>query len=165
MNISLLQWNIWYGEDIRNVAAFLRDHKTDIICLQELTLGHPRQPEKDTPAYLGECLNYDYYYKDLVLSATDGEKIYWADGIFSRFPIVNKRHIWTNQPQKGGGYDDEYRVYVEVTVDVEGKHLVVGTTHMAYTHRFESTPVKSGKPTYWLRSCLSTKNDLFLRAT
>lgn len=38
MRLTLLQWNIWYKEDIRNIAVFLREHPADVICLQELTI-------------------------------------------------------------------------------------------------------------------------------
>lgn len=38
MKLSVLQWNVWYKEDIRNIAKFLREHPADVICLQELTI-------------------------------------------------------------------------------------------------------------------------------
>ncbi len=142
MTFSVLQWNIWYKEDIRNIGKFLESHKADIICLQELSLNHPLQTIKDTPAYIAEQLGYNYYHKELPIESTEGEPITLANGIFSRFPITSKRFTWINQPEQSGGPEDEYRAYVEVLIDVEGKEARAGTTHMSYTHRFESTANK-----------------------
>lgn len=142
MNISLLQWNIWYKEDIKKITDFLKKQKADIICLQELTINSKDQSIKDTPKYIAEQLGYNYYCKELPLEATDGTKMMLANGIFSRFPIIEKKFSWINQPKGRGGYDDEYRAYVEVVFDVSGQNICVGTTHMSYTHRFEPTPNK-----------------------
>lgn len=65
-----------------------------------------------------------------------------ANGILTRFPITREKFAWINQPMAGGGYEDEYRVYVEAGITIEGSELNVGTTHMSYTHKFESTPEK-----------------------
>jgi endonuclease/exonuclease/phosphatase family metal-dependent hydrolase len=139
---SLLQWNIWFKEDIHNVVQFLKDNPTDIICLQELTKNHPVQSGLDTPAFIAEQLGYNYYHKEIPLRDYDGKTILIANGIFSRFPITDSHFVWINETTGGGGYDDEYRAYVEVTLDVDDKPLHVGTTHMSYTHAFEPTPNK-----------------------
>ncbi len=142
MEITILQWNIWYQEDIRNVTTFLRQHPADMICIQELSINLPEQSVPDTPKYIAETLGYNYYYKDLPLNSTDGKVIAWADGVFSKFPITNKRFVWINKPKGKGGYDDEYRAYVEITVEIGGKELTVATTHMSYTDRFHETANK-----------------------
>jgi endonuclease/exonuclease/phosphatase family metal-dependent hydrolase len=142
MTVSVLQWNIWYNEDLRNIARFLKAQPADVLCLQELAINFKNQTIQDGPAYIAEQLGYEYFYKGLPLENTEGATMMWADGIFSRFPIVEKRWAWTNEPLGGGGYGDEYRTYVEVVLDVEGRELTVGTTHMSYTHRFEETPAK-----------------------
>jgi endonuclease/exonuclease/phosphatase family metal-dependent hydrolase len=137
-----MQWNAWYQEDIDNVVKLIREHQPDIVCLQELTIGFPGRAVKDTPAYLAEQLGYNYYHKELPIESTDGSKIMLANGIFSRFPISDQRFAWINQPKAGGGYSDEYRAYVEVTLDISGRPLSVGTTHMSYTHAFQDTEGK-----------------------
>ncbi len=142
MEITVLQWNIWYAEDIHNITQFLLEHPADIICVQELAINHPNQPVVDTPKYLAEKLGYNYHYKHLPLNTTDGTPIMWADGIFTKFPITNKRFVWINQPKGKGGYDDEYRAYVEITVEIGGKELTVATTHMSYTDGFYETANK-----------------------
>lgn len=142
MNISIMQWNIWYLEDIRDVAKLLNVIKPDMCCLQELTIDHPVQIIKNTPKYLADQMGYHFFAKELPIETTDGQKVMLANGIFSRFPISSSRFAWINQPKRGGGYDDEYRAYVEATLEVEGQVVTIGTTHMSYTHRFEGTQGK-----------------------
>lgn len=140
LGLTILQWNIWYKEDIRNIAAFLKAHPADIICLQELTRGY-QKVESDTIAYIAKVLGYDYHFQEM-----PGESSWTqANAIFSKFPIVAKRSEWINEPTGAGGYDDEYRCYIEVNVDVNGKELTIGTTHMSYTHGFQPTARKTGE--------------------
>jgi endonuclease/exonuclease/phosphatase family metal-dependent hydrolase len=142
MILSILHWNIWYEEDARNIATALKEHPADIVCLQELSIGYPGGAIHDVPAYLAEQLGYHSYYKELPIESTDGSKLTLADGIFSKYPIKDSRYTWINQPKAGGGYNDEYRVYVEIDVEIEGKKLTVATSHMSYTDRFEPTESK-----------------------
>jgi endonuclease/exonuclease/phosphatase family metal-dependent hydrolase len=139
-----MQWNIWYKEDLTNVVNLLKEYNPDIICLQELTIN-PKADIQHAPAFIAEQLGYQYYHKELPIESTDGGKIMLANGIFSRFPISKKDFAWINQPKGGGGYDDEYRAYVEVELDVNGNHISVGTTHMSYTHKFQPTPNKKAE--------------------
>jgi len=142
--ISLLQWNILYSEPIDHIAEFLLQHKPDIICLQELTIGAPGQTVHDTPAYLAKALGYHYHTKELPIVGTDGTRMLLANGIFSRFPLTNQTSAWINEPSDdAGGFNNEYRAYIEATLELsDGKTLTIGTTHMSYTHRFEPTPAK-----------------------
>ena len=34
--MKLLQWNIWYKEDISNIAKELKRIDADVVCIQEL---------------------------------------------------------------------------------------------------------------------------------
>jgi endonuclease/exonuclease/phosphatase family metal-dependent hydrolase len=142
MQFSILQWNVWYKEPVQHIATFLKDHPADVVCLQELTIDHPEQSIANTPAYVAKELGFRYFHKEIPIESTDGSRIMLANGIFSRFPIAKKRAVFINQPRTGGGYDDEYRAYVEVTLKINGGELSVGTIHMSYTHAFEPTPNK-----------------------
>jgi endonuclease/exonuclease/phosphatase family metal-dependent hydrolase len=139
MQISILQWNAWYDEDINNVVRFLKEHPADIICLQELVI----HKNKNSPKYIANQLGYNFYDYALPISSTDGEKIMLANGIFSRFPITTKRFVLTEESSGVGGYNDESRSYIEVTLDISGKEMTVATTHMSYTHKFEATESKN----------------------
>lgn len=157
MTLTLLQWNIWYKEDIRNVAQFLREHPADVICLQELTIqdipeiGH-------TPDYIAKQLGYHHFYKEIDLG---DNKIKLANGIFSRYPIVATNWQWINEASGTGHYDDENRAYVEATLDVNGQKVTVATTHMSYTNAFVSTPRKK-QETQQLVDILKVKQNNFI---
>lgn len=147
IDFSILQWNVWYKEDPDNIVRLLKEQNADIICLQELTIN-PSAPVQNVPEYLAAQLDYNVRFKELPIESTDGKKIAIANGILSRFPIVDFRTVWINEPNgsgSDGGYDNEYRVYVEVTLAIHGRRITVGTTHMSYTHKFVATPNKKAE--------------------
>jgi endonuclease/exonuclease/phosphatase family metal-dependent hydrolase len=157
MKVSILQWNIWYKEDIHNIVKFLQKNPADIICLQELTRNyHTTEPE--TIQYIAKSLGYNYHFQEIVL---DDERWTQANGIFTRFPITSGRSQWINEPIGSGSYDDEYRAYIEVTIEAEGKKLEVGTTHMSYTRGFENNPCKE-QETDKLASIVADKKRNFI---
>lgn len=145
MNVKLLQWNIWYKEDIRNIAKEIKRISPDIVCLQELTVNHEDQEIKDTIKHVAETLDYNYYAPLIPLRELEDQELSLANGIFTKFPIKSQRRVWINEPKGEGGYDDEYRAYVEVVLDIDGQDLTVGTVHMSYTHRFEVTEPKKAE--------------------
>jgi endonuclease/exonuclease/phosphatase family metal-dependent hydrolase len=154
MKISILQWNIWYKEDIQNIAEFLQAHPADIICLQELTRDYAKQRTADTTKYISEKLGYAYYAEAM----RPNDEWIQCNAIFSRFPITDKYATWINEPIGTGGIDDEYRAYVEATLDVNGTEIAVGTTHMSYTHKFITTPRKEEEADK-LCAALTRKNE------
>ena len=157
MNISILQWNTWYKEENQNIVRFLEENPADVICLQELTV-EPNKNNGNLPKYIAEELGYHYYCKEIDLG--DG-KINIANGIFSRYPIVASQTKWINEPTGTGHYDDEYRAYVEVTLDIDGKEVTVATTHMSYTNAFAYTPRKE-QEVKRLIDILHTKKNSFI---
>lgn len=138
MRVTILQWNVWVNEDIHNIAAFLTQNPADIICLQELTLHKANQSEDNTPKFIAAQLGYHYFAAEMPWN--EPAKI--AVGIFSKYPILTSRSVYINEPTGSGGFDDEHRTYAEVTLDLDGRHVTVGTTHMSYTHRFRVTARK-----------------------
>jgi endonuclease/exonuclease/phosphatase family metal-dependent hydrolase len=139
VNISILQWNVWYKEDIHNIAKFLKETNADVVCLQELTIDSPEQTVQNTVSFIAEQLGYDYAHQDITFEDDDTKL---ANAVFSRFPITKKDSAWINKPTGTNHYDDEYRAYVEVTLDIDGTELIVGTVHMSYTDAFEPTDRK-----------------------
>lgn len=138
MKVSILQWNIWYKEDIQNIAEFLLAHPTDVICLQELTRDYAKQQTTDTVQYIADKLGYAYFAEAM----RPNDEWVQCNAIFSHFPIKDTYSTWINEPIGTGGIDDEHRAYVEASLDINGVELVVGTTHMSYTDMFISTPRK-----------------------
>lgn len=157
MQISVLQWNVWYKEDIRNIASFLAAHPAGVICLQELTLGY-QQHEPDTIAYIAQQLGYHSHYQAITHEGTPWKQ---ANGIFSRFPIVATDSKWINEPTGTGHYDDQYRAYIEARIAVGGKELTIATTHMSYTNAFVNTSRKEQEAEKLAR-ILKTKKRNFI---
>ncbi len=138
-SISILQWNVWYLEDIKNITTFLKENKADIICLQELTIDFDKQNNIHTPEYIAKELGYNVHYQEITFA---DKSVKLANAIFSKYELSGTRTVWVNQEQGSGSYDDENRAYVEVKVTVDGKELTVGTVHMSYTHAFEPSERK-----------------------
>jgi endonuclease/exonuclease/phosphatase family metal-dependent hydrolase len=139
MGITILQWNIWYKEPISNIAKFLKDNPADIICLQELMHNWPNQEVADTSRYIADELGYNY--QEVILKQP-GEDWSQANGIFTKFPILEHKDALINAPRGDGGYSDESRGYLELTLDLGDKSLTVATTHMSYTPNMADTPHK-----------------------
>ena len=157
MEISILQWNIWYKEDIRNIAKFLLANPADIICLQELSRGY-QQEESDTIKYIAERLGFYYHFQEIPF---EDDRWTQANGIFSRFPIVAKDSRWINEPTGTGHYDDEYRAYIEVTINVDSQELTFGTTHMSYTNGFVGS-VRKEQETNKLLDIIRSKKQSYI---
>jgi endonuclease/exonuclease/phosphatase family metal-dependent hydrolase len=134
MRISVLQWNVWFKEDINKVLDFLLTNKADIICLQELTRGYVDQTQENTWDYLAHELGYDYAYKDMPILA-DGEEWQQGNAIFSKFPIKERSWHWINKPGEVPDPTDQYRSYVEVQLQIDTEVLTVATTHTSYPGR------------------------------
>jgi endonuclease/exonuclease/phosphatase family metal-dependent hydrolase len=139
MQISILQWNIWYKEPISNIARFLKENPADVVCLQELMHRWPDQEVVDTSKYIAEQIGYQY--QEVVLEHP-GESWAQANGIFTKLPIKETKRALINEHSGEGVYWDENRGYLEVTLDVNSKDLTVATTHMSFTEHFIDTPRK-----------------------
>ncbi|MEK7531077.1 MAG: endonuclease/exonuclease/phosphatase family protein [Patescibacteria group bacterium] len=164
--MKLLQWNIWYKEDIRNVLKLLREVNADVICLQELTINHPHYNQRmNTAQFIAEGLGFHYHFKEAQSGIVDGVEEKYGNGIFSRYPILKTNHVYIQDPLdpyvENTDYDKEGRIYVEIAVNVGGRELTVGTVHMSYTHKFEPNEAKKVE-TNKLVEVLKSKKDNFI---
>ncbi len=157
MKLSILQWNVWYKEDICNIAAFLKEHPADVICLQEMTIQDTSE-SGHAPNYIAKQLGYGYFYKAIPLGEDEPP---FVNGVFSKYPIVHTNWQWVNEAGGSGHYDDEYRAYVEVTIDVDGEQVTVATTHLFYSHGFVNTTRKEHEADR-LVAILKTKSERFV---
>jgi len=135
MTIKILQWNIWYKEDPQKIISELKRIDADVICLQEVTIGNSLHDNVNVVELLRESTGFNLHHQEMK-NGGDGTQ---ANVILSQYPVKSSRYVWINEPSGSGGYDDEYRCYIEVELAVEGKALTVGTTHMSYAHKFEET--------------------------
>jgi endonuclease/exonuclease/phosphatase family metal-dependent hydrolase len=161
MQFSILQWNIWYKEDIHHIVAFLKEHPADVICLQELMRNSPLQSVVDTSEFIADTLGYQYHRQEMDVLIETKKDWKQANAIFSRFPFISKTSGWINESTGTHHFDDQDRAYVEATIDIKGTPVTIGTTHMSYTDFLESTPRKEQEATN-LVEFLKKHKDKFL---
>lgn len=141
--ITFLQWNILYTEQPSNIIKLLKELQPDIFALQELTANFAIHHGQNVPELIGKELGYNYYAK-LTNGSLNVSNEQFGNGIFSRFPIIGQQFHWINEydPSVEKGYDNEYKAYIEITVDVHSQNLTIGTAHLSYTHQFVNYPRK-----------------------
>jgi endonuclease/exonuclease/phosphatase family metal-dependent hydrolase len=144
--MKLLQWNVWYDEKADNVVDFIKDTDADIVCAQELTVNGPANPGIDVPKAIAKACGYNYYFHPMTIYGTDGEALQMGNGIFSKFSIVDKNFQYVQKADpKNQSYETEDRSYVEVSLDINGNLLKVGTVHLSYSPAFAMTEKKLGE--------------------
>lgn len=131
MKINVLQWNVWFREDIDRVIEVIKRLDVDIICLQELTHGYIGQSQENTWEYIQNQLNFNCVHQSIPIITKD-EQWRQANGIFSRFSIGEPRKHWLHVPVDSNDITDQYRGYLEADVYVGDKPLTVATTHMSF---------------------------------
>ncbi len=140
-----MQWNILYKEKAENIIALLNSVKPDIFCFQELCIDSVYNPGiRDIARYIAEKLGVRYYF-ETAFTKPDAEEVKSiGNAVFSRFPIVGKRHFFTKEAGSHvTDFSDEGRVYVEAEIQTdEQKFLQVGTVHLSYIHKFMMTEAK-----------------------
>jgi len=160
--IKLIQWNIWVKENPENISKFLKETDADIICAQELIKDSKKN--LDVAKYLAKELGFEYFYHDGETWDNRQEKEAQGNAIFSRFPIVNTNYIYVQQPKHNPiNASSEGRVYIEATIKVDGKELIVGTTHLSYSDRFVITDQRK-KEVDVLLSILKDKKSNYIFA-
>lgn len=140
VELRVAHWNVWYRQDVRALPGFLRALEADVLCLCELTTDHGAQVVPDGAAYLADQLGM--HVERIRLPLTPGGTESMVNAVLTRLPVLGSRRVTVNEPDGSGGYQDEYRGYVEVTLDVRGGPLAVGVTHLSYAHRFEDSDRK-----------------------
>lgn len=118
MSLSILQWNVWYLEDIKNIAVFIKDNKADVICLQELTIDFDKQNNIHTPDYLAEQL--DTWYKTL--------------------PADEQKRLAEGRQEMGQHAErvDTAEVTVEHNLEISAPELLAGRLPQALANRIGS---------------------------
>lgn len=162
MKIKILQWNIWYKEELSKNADFVKKYAPDILCVQELM--EVKNKNINNPEKLYQLLDkrYDYFYQ---VSATWDNRINitnQGNGIYSRFPILSKKHSYVSRFKHNPlNASDEGRVYMEIDIKVGEKILTVSTTHLSYTPDLEITEKRKKEATK-LSDILKKKENKFI---
>lgn len=158
--IKILQWNIWYKENIDKIIQEIKRSGADIITAQEFILHD--QKDIDTAKYVAEQLGFNYFYFTADTWSGRKDKDGQGNAIFSHFPIVSTQHKHINPPKHNPANAlEEGRIYVEVTLNIGGKPLTVGTTHLTFTPDFEITAERK-KETDKLLEIVSQKKSAYI---
>jgi endonuclease/exonuclease/phosphatase (EEP) superfamily protein YafD len=141
MTFRVLHWNCMYSEDPAKIAAFITAIDPDIVCLQELTNGyHTNYP--DTGHYLRDELNWESFYTYGPMVLPDGVETMMGVGIFSRFPLTHPRKLVLQEGVIKNRIISDERHFLEATIQLADRRVVLGTTHLPFHPRFQTTPVK-----------------------
>ena len=135
--MRLVTLNAWQGRLSRNLTPFFKKVEADIICLQELNSSNDEVPTWDLLQSLQRIkeasgLQYNYFsptygYKIM------GQTVEFGNGILSKFPIVNKKTIFTNGKYLSISGSNDYvpntRNAQIVTIDTPQGGLVLVNHH------------------------------------
>ena len=134
--MKVLQWNIWYKEDINNIAKELRRINADVVCIQELSFSGD---DRTSVKVLNEI--YPHIYVETADTFLDGRS--QCNAILSKYPFIGKNKSYVQEPgMDKNDYSKEGRIYLEVSIKYNNKVYNIGTTHLSYTHKFEETELK-----------------------
>lgn len=135
MKIKLLQWNIWYKEDINNILKVINEVKPDIVTLQEISFDN----EDDSNL---KKLKSNFKYGEFAQAQQFLDGRIQGNGIFSNYELLSNKKIFVQNPSDSEDYSKEGRIYLEANIKINEKDLSVGTTHLSYTHEFKETDLK-----------------------
>ena len=157
MKVKLLQWNIWFKEDIDNVVNELKRINADIVCLQEVCIK-----ENDRSNIEKIKAIYPYVYYRIADTFEDG--LSQGNAILSKFEIVNEQGLFVQDASENeNDYSKEGRIYIEVDININCNILKIGTTHLSYTDRFIETKLKD-KEINKLINIIKDKNKNYIFA-
>jgi endonuclease/exonuclease/phosphatase family metal-dependent hydrolase len=132
MQIDVMQWNVWFEEDIEKVVDVLKEHDSDIVCLQELTQGYREQKQDNTWEYISRELGFYAVHQSMPV-ITDSDRWIQANAIFSRSPIIFSKKHWIYTPQDVDSGEDQSRGYIEAVIDTQqGLQFTTGTAQMSF---------------------------------
>lgn len=130
MKVKLLQWNIWYKENIDNILKVINEVKPDIVTLQEISFDN-----KDDSNL--QKLKNNFKYGEFAQAQQFLYGRIQGNGIFSNYELISNKKIFVQNPSDSEDYSKEGRIYIEANIKVNEKELSVGTTHLSYTHEFK----------------------------
>lgn len=131
MQLKILQWNVWFKEDIVRVVDVLKAHGADVICLQELTKGYVGQSHENTWEYIAHQLGYSFHFQEIPIITEDAQWLQ-ANAIFSRYPLEHQMTAWLHKLSNVEDANDQYRGYLESSVHVGNTSVTIGTTHLSF---------------------------------
>jgi endonuclease/exonuclease/phosphatase family metal-dependent hydrolase len=131
VKLTILQWNVWYKEDVQKITEALKKMDADIFCLQELTHGYIKEHDKSSWEYIADSLDLKFCFQEIPIIKKDSQWLQ-ANVILSKYPIENQKKLWLHEPVDDKDPSDQYRGYLEASIAVDDTQVSVGTTHMSF---------------------------------
>jgi endonuclease/exonuclease/phosphatase family metal-dependent hydrolase len=134
-------------------ASVLREHRPDVICLQEAHDYRGRQAGQSE--YLASRLGYPYVESFPLSESHMANDAFLALGILSRFPIKNAKYKqFPNAGLEAAGPDGDYwklhdKGYVVGTIDLDGKALGFMNGHCFPLSHFGASPTEPRFERVW----------------
>ena len=134
--MKILQWNIWFKEDINNIVKELKRIDADIVCIQELCYyGNDKRNVEILSAV------YPHFYYEVADTLVGDRNI--CNAILSKYPFISTFKSYIQEPgENKKDFSKEGRIYIEVSVKKDSNLYNIGTAHLSYTHRFDETKEK-----------------------
>lgn len=136
MQITLMSWNLWHGEFLDDIIAFIKRQNADIIALQEVVdlPGEPRMA-----ARIAEATGYHYAHFKAFTNDRHDPPDDQGNTILSRFQIeAASAHALSSLDDYDGTAETEPRIAVKVCVRAGSSGLAVLNTHLAHTTDLKS---------------------------
>ena len=134
---TVFQWNVQTSEELDNICGYLAKNTVDVICLQELMVGDPRQDYRNGPEFLAGELGYRCKFVALPNISPSGSPVVLANAILTRGEIQRSKSVLLSQPDARIGFEYQSRGYIEVDVVIRGTEFTVATTHLGYSEGFQ----------------------------
>jgi len=127
--IRILTYNIHHGEgvdgrlDLARIAALIKQHRPDLVALQEVDRGVARTQGRDLPAELANLTGLPAIFRRNI-DYQGGE---YGNAILSRHPILTVTNLHYRMLRAG-----EQRGLLQTTIDFAGEELAFMATHLDY---------------------------------
>jgi endonuclease/exonuclease/phosphatase family metal-dependent hydrolase len=122
-----MTYNIHHGEgldgkvDLLRIATLIRREGADLVALQEVDKGTERTARRDLGAELAGLTGFTCVFSNNY-SFQGGE---YGNAILSRFPVRSVSHTLYRKVN-----ETEQRGLLQVTVDIQGREVVLMATHL-----------------------------------
>lgn len=126
-----MSWNLWHGEFLDDIVAFLRRSDADIIALQEV-VDAPGGPQM--VAHIAEATGYHVAHYRAFTSDRHDPPVQQGNTILSRHAIQQaSAQVLSDMSRYQGTSETEPRIAVRACIQVNGGGLTVLNTHLAHT--------------------------------
>lgn len=138
--LAVLHWNTNIEENIEKIGDELArpEFGADVICLQELSEGlindksevASSAQQKEAWLYIAERFKLFHRVQTIPNIKENGDIWTQANAIFSKYPIVDSYQQWIYEPKESDNPQDQYRGYMDITIDVNGRLVTIASSHM-----------------------------------